>query len=232
MARVTIEAQGRSDTGKGAARQLRRQGLVPAVVYGHGEETRHLQVESKDLERFIVAGGAESQLIDLKMDGETAPVLIREIQVHPYKPELLHVDFLMVHKGEKLHLEIPVRLIGSAPGVKEGGILEHMRRELEVRCEPAAIPEALEVDISELGIGDSVNVEDIRVPPGVEIQEEPNRTVAAVVPPTVIKEPEPEEEELEVELLEGEEEAEPEVVGRGKAADEEGEGEAEEEEGS
>lgn len=228
MAKVSLKAEKRSATGKGAARQLRRQGFVPAVVYGYGEETRHVQVETKEMERLISAGGFESQLIDLKVDGETARVLIREVQVHPYRPELLHIDFLAVHKGEKIYLEVPVRLVGVAPGVKEGGILEHVRRELEIRCEPDAIPEALEIDISALTIGDSVSVRDIPVPPGVEIQEEPSRTIAAVVPPTVIKEPEPEEEELELELVEGEE-AEPELVGRRKEAEEE-EGEEEEEE--
>lgn len=228
MAKVTLKAESRSETGKGAARALRRQGYIPAVVYGYGEETKHLKVPAKDLERLISAGGYESQLIDLKLDGETARTLIREVQVHPYRPELLHVDFLAVHKGEKVHLEVPVRLLGVAAGVKEGGILEHARRELEVRCEPDAIPEALEVDISGLAIGDSVSVQDLAVPPGIEILEEPNRTIAAVVPPTVIKEPEP-EEVLEAELLEGEE-GEPELVGRRKAAEEEGEREAEEEE--
>ena len=150
---VTLNAQMRSETGKGAARSLRRDGYIPAVVYGHGEETRACKVETRELERLLSGGAHESTLIDLKLDnGDKSQVLIREVQVHPYRPEILHVDFLAVRKGEKVKLEVPVRLIGEAPGVKEGGIMEHLRHEVEIRCIPSKIPEALELDI--FGDGD------------------------------------------------------------------------------
>ena len=224
---VTLSAQLRNDTGKGAARTLRRAGLVPAVIYGHGEETRACSVNTKELEKLITSGSHESTLIDLKVEGGKAqPVLIREVQIHPYRPEVLHVDFLAVRKGEKVKLEVPVRFLGVAPGVKEGGIMEHLRHEVEVRCIPSKIPEALEFDISELGIGDGVTVADLTVPEGVEVLTDANATIAAVVPPTVHKVEEPVEE---VEGALAEEEAEPELVGRGKAA--EGEEEAPREEG-
>jgi len=216
---VTLSAQLRNDTGKGAARTLRRAGLVPAVIYGHGEETRACSVNTKELEKLITSGSHESTLIDLKVEGgKTQPVLIREVQIHPYRPEVLHVDFLAVRKGEKVKLEVPVRFLGVAPGVKEGGIMEHLRHEVEVRCIPSKIPEALEFDISELGIGDGVTVADLTVPAGVEVLTESDATIAAVVPPTVHKVEEPVEE---VEGALAEEEAEPELVGRGKPAEEE-----------
>ena len=223
---TTLSALSRSGTGKGAARTLRRAGLVPAVIYGHGEETRACSVNKKELEKVITSSGYESTLIELKLDdGNSQNVLIREVQIHPYRPEVLHVDFLAVHKGEKVKLEVAVRFLGVATGVKEGGIMEHLRHEVEIRCIPSKIPEALEFDISELGIGDGVTVGDLTVPEDVEILTDPSATIAAIVPPTVHKVEEPVEEE---EAL-AEEAAEPELVGRGKAADEEEEAPPQEE---
>ena len=217
---VTLNAQLRSATGKGAARTLRRDGYIPAVVYGHGAETRVCKVEKRQLERLLSSGAHESILIDLKLDnGDNSQVLIREVQVHPYRPEILHVDFLAVRKGEKVKLEVPVRLIGLAPGVKEGGIMEHLRHEVEIRCIPSKIPEALELDISEMEIGDTVTVADLIVPKDVEILNDVSAAVVSVVPPTVHKVEEEEVEVLEEEaVLEEGEEAE---VARGKAEEEE-----------
>jgi large subunit ribosomal protein L25 len=214
---LKLQAQARTATGKGAARSLRRQGLVPAVVYGHGEETRACAVEFKQLEKLLSSAAFENTLIDLKLeDGKTSQVLIREVQVHPYRPELLHVDFLAVRKGEKVKLDVPIRLVGLSPGVKEGGIMERLRHEVEIRCVPSAIPEVLEVDVSALSIGDSVTVADLTAPAGVEILSDLESAIATVVPPTVHKEEVPEEV-----AAEEEEAAEPELVGRGKAEEEE-----------
>ncbi len=223
--RVTLEAEPREERGKGAARSLRRQGYVPAVVYGHGEETRALKVRAKELERVLAGSPYESTLIDLKLaDGDSKQVLIREVQVHPYRPQVLHVDFLAVRRGERVRLEVPVRLTGTAPGVKEGGIIEHLRHEVEIRCVPDAIPEALEADISTLGIGGTVTVADLVVPDGVELLTDETAVIASIVAPSVHKV----EEEVEVAAVEAEEEGEPEVVGRGKAAAEEEESSTEE----
>jgi len=222
---TTISALSRSGAGKGVARTLRRAGQVPAVIYGYGEETRACSVNKKELEKLITSRGYESALIELKLDdGKSQNVLIREVQIHPYRPEVLHVDFLAVHKGEKVKLEVAVRLLGEAPGVKEGGIMEHLRHDVEIRCIPSKIPEALEFDISELGIGDGVTVGDLIVLEDVEILTDPSATIASIVPPTVHKVEEPAEglEELE------EEAAEPELVGRGKVAEEDEEAPQEE----
>ncbi|MGD2154392.1 MAG: 50S ribosomal protein L25/general stress protein Ctc [Gemmatimonadales bacterium] len=219
---LTLQAKSRTETGKGAARTLRRQGYVPGVIYGHGEQTRACQIERKQIEKLIMSGSHESQIIDLKLDGGAASsVLIREVQVHPYRPEVLHIDFLTVRKGEKVKLEVPVRLVGVAPGVKEGGIMEHLRHDVEIRCIPSKIPEALELDISGLDIGDSITVADLRVPDEVEILTDAAATIASVVPPAVLRVEEEVAEEVEVEGVVEEEEAEPGVVGRGKPAEEE-----------
>lgn len=215
--KIKLQARVRTETGKGSARSLRRSGFVPAVLYGHGEETRACKVESKEMERLLTSVPWESTVIDLKLDdGKTSSVLIRDVQIHPYRAEVLHVDFLAVHAGEKVKLEVPIRIVGVAPGVKEGGILEHARHEVEIRCVPAKIPEALELDISELGIGDSITVAQLTPPEGVEILTDPESTILSVVPPSVHRV----EEEAE-EVVEAEEAVEPEVIGRGKPAEEE-----------
>ena len=219
--RVTVQAKPRTGTGKGAARTLRRQGYIPGVIYGHGEQTRACQVERKQIEKLLTSGGYESAIIDLKLEGgDTSSVLIREVQVHPYRSEVLHIDFLAVRKGEKVKLEVPVRLVGASPGVKEGGIMEHLRHDVEIRCIPSKIPEALDLDISEMDIGDAITVADLVVLEDVEILTDAAATIVSVVPPAVLKVEEEVVEEVEEEAV-VEEEAEPELVGRGKPADEE-----------
>jgi large subunit ribosomal protein L25 len=221
--RVTLEAQLRSETGKGAARSLRRNGFIPAVVYGHGEETRSCKIDSKELERLLTSVQWENTIIDLKMDdGKASDVLIRDVQIHPVRPEVLHIDFLAVHKGEKVKLDVPVRLIGVAPGVKEGGIMEHHRNDVEIRCIPSNIPEALELDISDMGIGDVASVSQLAAPEGVEILSDLTAAISSIVPPSVHK---VEAEEVAEEVEAVEEAAEPEVIGRGKPAEAEGEAE-------
>ena len=198
---------------------MRRSGYVPAVVYGHGEETRACKLEWRELEKVLTSVHWENTIIDLKMDdGKAADVLIRDVQLHPCRPEVLHIDFLAVHKGEKVKLEVPVQVIGVAPGVKEGGILEHHRMEVEIRCLPSRIPASLEIDVSGLGIGDVANVRDLVVPEGVEILDDLDSTICSIVPPAALKH---EVEEAAAVLGAEAEAAEPEVIGRGKPAAEE-----------
>lgn len=219
MINVTLSAQLRTGSGKGAARAMRRAGFVPGIIYGHGEETRACKVDAKELERLVTSVAFESTIIDLKIDdGDIPQVLIREIQIHPYRSELLHVDFLAIRKGEKVKLSVPVQITGVAPGVKEGGIMEHLRHEVEIRTIPSKIPDLLELDSSEMGIGDQLTVADIVVSDDVEILTDLSAAIAQVVPPTVHKVEEEEVEEVEGEVEEGAEE--PELVGRGKAEEE------------
>jgi len=216
--KVKLAAQRRSETGKGAARTLRRSGYVPAVVYGHGEETQACKLEWRELEKVLTSVHWENTVIDLNMDnGKTANVLIREVQLHPCRPEVLHVDFLAIHKDEKVKLDVPIEIVGVAPGVKEGGILEHHRMEVEIRCLPSNIPASLEINVSGLAMGDVASVRDLVVPEGVEILSDLDGTICSVVPPAVLKQ----EVEVEEAALAAEEEVEPEVIGRGKPAEEE-----------
>jgi large subunit ribosomal protein L25 len=216
---ANLAARPRSETGKGVNRKLRASGRVPAVVYGHGEETRPLTVDAHDLERLLATVRVESTLIELSIEGERAPVraLVRELQTHPYRDAVLHIDFYQIHAGEALTVEVPIRLIGASPGVRAGGIMQHALTELEIRCLPEQIPQVLEVDVSALEIGDSIHVSDIPLPEGIEVLVDAERSVCSVIPPTVA-------------AAEGEEaapaeaaEVEPEVIGRGKEAEEESE---------
>lgn len=216
---ANLAARPRSETGKGVNRKLRASGRVPAVVYGHGEETRPLTVDAHELERLLATVRVESTLIELSIEGERAPVraLVRELQTHPYREYVLHIDFYQIHAGEALTVEVPIRLVGASPGVRAGGIMQHALTELEIRCMPDQIPQVLEVDVSALEIGDSIHVSDIALPEGIEVLVDAERSVCSVIPPTVAA------AEGEEAVPAEEAEAEPEVIGRGKEAEEESE---------
>lgn len=203
-----LEVETRSETGKGAARRLRATGKVPGVVYGHGEDPQAIQADELELAQLIGRISVENTLVELKV-GSSKPktVLIREIQRHPYRPRVLHVDFFEITAGEKIKVGVPVRLEGTPIGVRNGGVLQVIRYELEVECLPRDIPEVFEVDISEMDIGDSLHIDDIETG-DVTLLEDESLTVCTVVHPRVVV---VEEEEAE-ELAEGEEEVEPEVI--------------------
>lgn len=215
MSRVAkLEVEARSETGKGAARRLRAAGKVPGVVYGHGEEPQAVQADELQLQQLISRISVDNTLIDLKV-GASKPkaVLIREIQRHPYRSRLVHVDFFEITAGEKIKVGVPVRLEGTPAGVRVGGILQVIRHELEIECLPRDIPEAFEVNVSELEIGDSLHVGDVDTG-DVTVLEEASHTICTVVAPKVVT---VEEEEVE-ELAEEEEGVEPEVItARGEA---------------
>ena len=212
MTAVALAAQSRTETGKGVARSLRRQALTPAVFYGAEIDPIALTLQAGDLERLIHTGAGENILIDLNIeDGESTQshrAMIKEIQVDPVQRSILHVDFYAISMDEKISLEVPVTLTGEAVGVsEEGGILQQVRRSIEINCLPDQIPEALEVDVSNLAIGDSLHVSDLGVPEGVEVLAEERLTVATVVPPAKEEEIIPEIPEEEEEREEVEEEA-------------------------
>lgn len=218
---ASLKASPREGTGKGSSRKLRAVGRVPAVIYGRGEETRLLSVDEHELDLLFSRIHVENTVIEVAIEGEKKAVkaLVREVQKHVVRDAVLHVDFYQIHAGEKVTVEIPVRITGSAPGVKLGGILQHSMSEIEVRCLPDQIPESFVIDVSELGIGDSVHISDISLPAGVEFQVDVDRTVCSVMAP-VVSAVEPEEAEEEPEE---EEVSEPEVIGKGKGEEEESE---------
>ena len=210
-----ISATEREGRGKGAARSTRREGRIPGILYGHGEESVALSVDAGELKKLVHSISIENTILDLDLGGsEPYKVLIRELQRHPVRDEFVHIDFFHVAMDEKIQVEIPILLIGTPTGVKnKGGVLDHQLRELEVFCLPGNIPEKVELDVSGLDIGDSIHVSDIQLP-DVEILTELDRAVVAVLAPTVI---EVEEEAAAEATL-----TEPEVIGRGKEEDEEG----------
>jgi large subunit ribosomal protein L25 len=218
MASAALNAQPREGTGKGSARKLRAAGRVPAVIYGHGEETRMLSVDAHELVTLFSKIRVENTVITMNIEGESqaSQALVREVQRHAYREDVVHVDFYQIHAGEAITVEVPIRLLGNPPGVKAGGVLQHALNEIEVRCMPDRIPTTLDVDISSLEIGDSVHVSDIPQPEGVEFLIDAERTVCSVMAPTLAVE----EEVEEAEVAEGESE-EPEVITRGKAEEDE-----------
>ncbi len=217
MKAVKLEAKLREGTGKGYAHKLRRMGLVPAVVYGVKETSLSLELDAKAIHRFLSTQEGENVIIDLEVAGAKPSLkkaVVKEVQLDPVSGRILHVDFLHISMTEKIKFQVPVHVSGISTGVKnQEGILQHILREVEVSCLPADIPEAIDLDITELGIGDSIHVRDLTLGE-VEILTEPQRTVVTVIPPTVHKEEEPvveaeEEPEVLAEKKEEEEEEKP-----------------------
>lgn len=218
-----MKARTRDRFGKGEMHRMRSEGLVPGVVYGHDEETVSLMIDERELSHLLNHISIENTIIDLELSGGVTKkyqTLIREVQRHPFKPILHHVDFYSVPKDRKIPVNVPIVLHGNPIGVaQEGGLVQHVLRELEIMVLPTTIPEQIDVEIGEMHMHDSIHVSDIETGE-FELITDPKRTVVTVLPPVVIIEPEPEEEELlEGELPEGEEAED----GEAPAADDAGE---------
>jgi large subunit ribosomal protein L25 len=198
-----LKAAYRTDTGKEYARKLRAEGRIPAVLYGKDMEAKNLTLDVQETEYLFQRIAVENTILDLVIDGEKEPVqtLIREIQSHPHKTGLLHVDFLRIQKGVAVEVEIPVNLEGVPAGVREsGGVLEQMINEIRVKCIPSMIPEVVSIDVSGLEVGDSIHVYDVDLGEGVEVLVEADRTICNVAIPRVVaveEEPEEDAEEME-----------------------------------
>jgi large subunit ribosomal protein L25 len=206
--KATLKAQKREGTGKGAARTLRRDGRVPAVLYGRDLGAIHLSVDAREAQYLFHSISVDNTIVDLAVDGEKKPyqTLVREIQTHPWKDSLIHIDFLRIQEGVEVDLEIPVELVGVPVGVRlRGGVLEQIVHELEVRCVPSKIPESFTLDVTELDINESLHVSDIPLTEGVSILMPPEQTICAVAVPRVVEEAELAEP---VVVAEGEEAAE------------------------
>src|SRR5712691_940687 len=180
---ISLAASPRDKTGKGAARQARFQKQVPAVIYGHRRETQPLVVDALALEKALTGIDPESTVIELTVAGNKTRALIREIQRHPIRPDILHVDFYEIHADEKVTLSVPVHLVGAPDGVRNaGGVLDQVTREVEIEVLPEQIPDRVELDVSALKIGDSLHVTDLKIPNAV-ILTAADATIATVVPP-------------------------------------------------
>ena len=206
MKRADLVAEKRQKRGKNAARQLRREKKIPAILYGRGTEPVPLAVDYQDFTAILHGQESRNTLFNLRItDGEEQEVLSlpKDIQFHPIEGTVIHVDFQHIHLDESIHTQVPIHVVGSSPGVKEGGVLEHLMRELDIECLPLEIPEYIEVDISPLGIGDSLHVSDLKVAGNYRVLSDAHRTVVLVAAPTVEKAPAA--EVVEEEAVEGEE---------------------------
>jgi large subunit ribosomal protein L25 len=224
MKEIVLRARPRVQSGKEYARKLRRNGFVPAVLYGPETETKHLEVETKTFLALVRGGLGENVIVTLLSDDTEEgkrKVLVREVQRDPVTGNVLHVDFHQISLTKKLTIQVPIHLVGTPVGVDDGGILQHALRDLEIECLPSAIPEKIEVDVSHLKIGDSVHVGDVTVE-NAEILSDSKSSVVSVVPPTVFKEPE---------VAAPVTEEEPEVIGEKKEEEAEKKEEKEEEKG-
>jgi large subunit ribosomal protein L25 len=219
MEKHSIEAELRTKTGKGVARKIRRNGLITGVVYGRGNDPRSIKVDPLDIEKLLLSN-AIFDLTFVGEDGEAATVIIKDYQKDVIKQNLLHVDFQFISMDEKITVFVPMHLEGEAVGVRDGGVLQQLLREIEINALPAEIPEEITIDISELEVGESLSVVDLELLDGIDLVTDSDEVIVTVVTPTeLIEEDEDEEEE---EFLE------PEVIG--EEDEEEGEETEEEEE--
>ena len=209
MQKIQLQVNVRKEISKGATKALRKQECIPAVLYGHGIKTLNLAVEQKKFEQVVKKMHGENILISLSIDdngsSKQETVMIRNIQYHPVSDGFLHIDFYKILLHEKITTRINIVLTGEAPGVKEGGVLDHSIRDVEVSCLPDKIPGHFEVDVTQLEIGSSIHVRDLKISEDVEVLADPDQAIVSIVPPTIIK-----EEEVAVE------EEGPEVIGEGK----------------
>jgi large subunit ribosomal protein L25 len=228
--RPTLEVDARPERGTRATRRLRRDGFVPGVVYGGTgqEDAVSFKVNARVLRQVLVDGSA---LIDLQVDGKKLPVIVKDRQLDPVRDELIHIDLLEVRLDEKIQTQVGVQIEGieEAPGVKEGGVLEHVTHQLNIEALPTAIPEAIVVDVSGMEIAATMHLSEVAVPEGVEFLDDPEETIiATVVVPTEVEEPEEIEEETELIGEDGEPIEAPAEEGEEEAAEapaEEAEGE-------
>ena len=186
MSTATLSATLRSESGKGAARALRRAGSVPAVIYGHKREPMSLSIVTRDMERLLERVAPGSTVVELSIDGKVSRTIIREIQKHPFKKQLVHVDFQELVAGENITVSIPLIITGVSIGVRSsGGVLDQTLRELEISVDPSSIPNHFDVDVSALDVGDSIHVRDLTLPDGITVITDTDASVVVVAAPKV-----------------------------------------------
>lgn len=211
---ITIKAQVREGRGKNDARRTRRQGLVPITIYGGGAETVAAAAPLSALAAVLRSEAGRNTIFTLDVEGVgPSEVMFHDRQIDPVRGRLVHADFQRLVKGQKIEVTVPLRLVGEPVGVREEeGVLEQIMRELEIRCEPREIPDAIDVDVSNLGVHDVLHVSDIPVGENIEILNEPDAVVATV---GIVR-----EEPVAAPAVEEEGAAEPEVIAKGKKEEE------------
>ena len=229
--RVSLDVRVRDERGSAAARRMRKEGLVPGVVYGGNAEPTAIAVADRELRKALTTDHGLNAIMDVKLDGgEIRPVIVKEFQRDPISGRVTHVDLVVVRLDRPIQTSVSVELVGDSPGAREGGVLQQVAREVTVEALPMEVPDRIEADISSLAIGDSIRLSDLSVPEGVRFVDDEETVVATVTLPTRVEEPE--------EVLEEGEEGEEGAVAEGEAPAEgagepeaEASGEAEESEG-
>ena len=201
MENLSLSVDKRAQKGKSGARAVRKAGYIPGVVYGIQDSTP-LAIRPKELEALLGTRAGANVVFQLNVEGEAAserPVIVKELQRDSMRGTIVHADFLEIRMDEKIEIAVPLSLVGESPGEKMGGTLSQLLRELEISCLPNAIPELIEVDVSEVDIGDVLHVRDLQIPQGVELVAELDDPVLTVIVPVEEEEEEPEDELLGVE---------------------------------
>jgi large subunit ribosomal protein L25 len=218
-ASTTLELEARAPEGSRSARRMRREGLVPGVIYGGGEDPQHFAVDGRVLRNTLAHA---AQVIEVAIDGASTNVLIKDVQRHPVRGDAIHVDLLRVRMDQTIHATVPIEFVGSddAPGVVEGGIFNQELREVNIEALPGDIPDSIQHDVADLEMNATVTLEVLVAPQGVTLLDDPETVIATITPPTV----EPVEEEIETETAvvgeEGVEGAEAEAQAEGDTAEE------------
>ncbi len=225
MAEMTLNAKSRAEFGKSASRRIRRDGMVPAIVYGGSEDNVPLKVDPKEIYGVLRSEAGRNTILSLEVEGGgESNVILKDWQVDPVTETILHADFQRIAMDQVLRVTVPIAIRGEAIGVKtDEGLLDLVVREVEVECLPGDIPERIECDVSELRLHDSIRIGDLPSPDKVEILAEADRVVAHVVVLRAEEEEAEEAEEGEVLPVEGADEGEPEVITKGKKEEEGGE---------
>ncbi len=211
MEKVVLEAKKRTQINKASRSALRKEGRVPAVFYSKHHEPMSIDVSERALHPLVFT--SKTHLIALNLEGqEDLECIIKDVQFDPVTEKIVHVDLLGLKKGEKIQIEVPVQLVGTPIGIKEGGILQHTLHKLEIECLPINIPEHIEINVTDLKLGSAIHIADLKFE-NLEILNSPDSIVASVVHPKIEKEETP--------AAEGEEAKEPEVIAKGKAEEKE-----------
>jgi large subunit ribosomal protein L25 len=226
MAELRLKAIKRDAVGKGAARRSRAAGKVPAILYGRGMEPVALEVDRREFVSALRTDAGMNVLLDIQVDGDTTLALTRELQRDPVKGTLLHADFVKVDRTQTIEVEVPVHIVGEAPGAKEGGVLEHPLFTVDVSCLPGDVPESIDADVSNLQIGDTLRVSDLQTVGKYEILDDPDTVVATVAQPISEAELEALEADAGIEQEPSDEEAAPAPEGEPAEGDEAGGGES------
>jgi large subunit ribosomal protein L25 len=213
MATASLSAELRTEHGKGVARKLRAAGKIPGVVYGHGREAQALTLVSRELDKLLATFSVGSTVVELSLGNATTKTLIREVQRHPFKKQILHVDFMELVAGEKVIVDVPLVFVGVPEGVRvSGALLEQMLHSVEVNVDPSNIPNHISVDVAALLMGQSLHIRDLKLPAGVEVLSDEDATICAVIAPRAVVEEKPAEGEAAV--------AEPELIRKTKEEEE------------